>query len=500
MSTFQSRFKELNRRVPIDEHNVSVQFDVTKCKNCTLCRRACADTQSVLDYYYLPSTGDMPICVHCGQCASACPFGAIVEKNDVDEVRAAIQDTDKIVIFQTAPAVRVGLGESFGMDPGAFVEGKMVAALRALGADYVFDTDFGADMTIMEEAMELLHRLQSEEVPIPQFTSCCPAWVEFLETYYPDFIPHLSSTKSPISIFSPIIKTWFAKKKNIDPKNIVVVDVAPCTAKKAEIKRPEMNASAAFWNIPELRDTDISITTRELAEWIKADGVDFAGLDDSEFDKMFGLSSGGGKIFGNSGGVMEAALRAAYYFFTGRKAPADFVPFEPVRGLEGVKKATVVFGHFVIHVAAISGLANARKFIDEMVAAENFEDYSFIEVMACPGGCIGGGGQPKVKLPQVKKVNQARMDSLYESDVQAEYKACWENPEIQDLYKEFLVEPLSERAEMMLHTYFTDRSDDLGDVKDITPATNPLSPKYKPPVEEKKEEPKEESKKEDTKA
>ena len=193
MSTFQSQLKVNRVRVPIDEHNVSVQFDVTKCKNCTLCRRACADTQSVLDYYYLPSTGDMPICVHCGQCASACPFGAIVEKNDVDEVRAAIQDPDKIVIFQTAPAVRVGLGESFGMDPGAFVEGKMVAALRALGADYVFDTDFGADMTIMEEAMELLHRLQSEEVPIPQFTSCCPAWVEFLETYYPDFI-HLSST------------------------------------------------------------------------------------------------------------------------------------------------------------------------------------------------------------------------------------------------------------------------------------------------------------------
>lgn len=483
MPEFQSRFKEIQRRVPIDEHNFSIQFDETKCKNCTLCRRTCAATQTVMDYYYLPSTNDMPICVHCGQCAAVCPFGAITEVSDVDKVKAAIADPSKVVMIQTAPAVRVGLGEAFGMDPGTFVEGKMVAALKKLGADYVFDTDFGADLTIMEEAMELLHRLQSEEIPIPQFTSCCPAWVEFLETYCPDLMPHLSSTKSPISILSAVMKTWFVKQQNLDPKDVVIVDVAPCTAKKAEIRRPELNASAAYWNQEDLRDTDISITTRELAEWIKSEGIDFDQLEDDHFDKVFGESTGGGRIFGNSGGVMEAALRAAYYFFTGRKAPADFIPFEPVRGLEGVKKATVVFGHFVIHVVAISGLGNARKFLDELVAAGNFEDYSFIEVMACPGGCIGGGGQPKVKLPQVKKVQQARMDSLYKSDVEAEYKASWENPEIQDLYKQFLGEPLSETAEMMLHTYFTDRSDDLGEMKHVTPVTNPMSPSYKPPVD-----------------
>ena len=482
MSTFHSRFKELQRRVPIDEHNCAVQFDESKCKNCTLCRRACANTQSIMDYYSLESTGDVPICVHCGQCASACPFGAITEVNDVDKVKAAIKDPDKIVIFQTAPAVRVGLGESFGMDPGTFVQGKMVAALRALGGDYVFDTDFGADLTIMEEATELLHRLQSEEIPIPQFTSCCPAWVEFAEIFYPDLIPHLSSTKSPISIFSPIIKTFFAQKKEIDPSKIVNVCVTPCTAKKAEILRPEFNSSSIFWDIPGMRDTDICITTRELADWIKEENIDFVNLEDSQFDSTFGDASGGGRIFGNSGGVMEAAIRTAYYLFTGRPAPKDFIPFEPVRGLEGVKKATVVFGHFVIHVAAISGLANARKFIDDLIKNDDFENYSFIEVMACPGGCIGGGGQPKVKLPQVKKVNEARIASLYKSDEETDIKASWQNPEIEELYKLFLDEPLSEMAEWALHTYFNDKSDLLGEEKNLTPETNPTSTRFKPNV------------------
>ena len=315
MPEFHSRFENIDRRVPIDEHNCAVQFDVTKCKNCTLCRRACADTQTVLDYYSLSSTGDLPICVHCGQCATACPFDAINEVNDVGRVKEALNDPDKIVIFQTAPAVRVGLGEAFGMEPGSFVEGKMVSALRALGADYVFDTDFGADMTIMEEAMELLHRLQSEEIPIPQFTSCCPAWVEFAETFYPDLIPHLSSTKSPISILSPIIKTYFAQQKNIDPKKIVNVCVTPCTAKKSEIRRPQLSAAGLFWDEPEIRDTDICITTRELAKWIQEENIDFDSLENSHFDKTFGSSSGGGRIFGNSGGVMEAAIRTAYHMF-----------------------------------------------------------------------------------------------------------------------------------------------------------------------------------------
>lgn len=482
MTEFQSRFQQLQRRVPIDEHNCSVQFDVTKCKNCTMCLRACCNTQTIMDYYYLLSTGDMPICIHCGQCAAACPFGAITEVNDVGRVKAALQDPDKIVIFQTAPAVRVGLGEAFGMDPGTFVEGKMVASLRALGANYVFDTDFGADLTIMEEASELMHRVQSTTSPKPQLTSCCPGWVEFVEIYFPQLIPNLSTTKSPISILSPVIKTWFAETHKIDAKQIVNVCVTPCTAKKSEIMRPQLSSSGAYWKTDGMQDTDICITTRELAAWIKEENIDFDALEDSTFDKVFGESSGGGKIFGNSGGVMESALRSAYYFHTGEKAPAEFIPFEPVRGLNGVKEADVTIGEHTLKIAAISGLGNARKFLDTHFADNTLTRYSFIEVMACPGGCIGGGGQPLVKMPQVKKVQQARIDSLYQSDSNTNVKASWENPEIKELYDDFLGNPLSERSEEFLHTTYEDQSELLGPMKHVTPQTNPMSKQYKPPA------------------
>lgn len=480
MPTFTSRFREIPRRVPIDEHNIAVQFDESKCKNCTLCRRTCANEMTVLDYYYLPSTGDVPMCVHCGQCAAVCPFGAITEVSEIEKVKAAVKNPEKIVVFQTAPAVRVGLGEAFGKPFGTFVEGKMVAALRALGGNYVFDTNFGADLTIMEEATEMLNRLQSEEAPIPQFTSCCPGWVEFAELFYPDLIPNLSTTKSPISILSTVIKTYFAKMKDIETENIVNVCVTPCTAKKAEIRRPELNASSQYWDIPGIRDTDYCITTRELARWMTDEGLDFDALEDSPFDEVFGRASGGGIIFGNTGGVMEAALRTAYYLFTGRKAPAIFLPFEPVRGLEGVKKATVTFGHFVIHVAAISGLANARRFIDDLIVRNAFEDYSFIEIMACPGGCIGGGGQPKMKLPQVKAARQARMEALYARDAATEIKASWENPAIQKVYKKFLGEPLGEIPESLLHTYFMSKHAQLGKMGQVKPEDNPMSTRFKP--------------------
>ena len=468
MPEFHSRFEKIDRRVPIDEHNCAVQFDVTKCKNCTLCRRACADTQTVLDYYSLSSTGDMPICVHCGQCSSACPFGAIVEVNDVDKVKAALKDPEKIVIFQTAPAVRVGLGEAFGMDPGTFVEGKMVAALRTLGADYVFDTDFGADLTIMEEATELLHRLQSEEIPIPQFTSCCPAWVEFAETFYPDLLQHLSSTKSPISILSPVIKTYFAQQKNIDPKKIVNVCVTPCTAKKAEIRRPELSAAGLFWDEPEIRDTDYCITTRELAKWIKDAQIDFNSLKDSDYDPIFGQSSGGGTIFGNSGGVMEAALRTLVYLKTGKPADEEFLHFEEVRGLEGVKEADLTLDNDIIRVVAISGLANARRFINLMEEKHSWKKYAFIEVMACPGGCIGGGGQPRTKLPQEIPAKRARIGL----DALNQIRASWENPEIQTLYTKFLGEPLSDLSESLLHTQYINKHYMLGKEDKVQPGVS----------------------------
>ena len=472
MPEFHSRFEKIDRRVPIDEHNCAVQFDVTKCKNCTLCRRACADTQTVLDYYSLSSTGDMPICVHCGQCSSACPFGAIVEVNDVDKVKAALKDPEKIVIFQTAPAVRVGLGEAFGMDPGTFVEGKMVAALRTLGADYVFDTDFGADLTIMEEATELLHRLQSEEIPIPQFTSCCPSWVEFTEIFFPELIPHLSTAKSPISMLSPMIKTYFAKRMKIDPADIVTVCVTPCTSKKAEIARPERNAAGRYWKKPEIRDTDYCITTRELAKWIKDAQIDFNSLKDSDYDPIFGQSSGGGTIFGNSGGVMEAALRTLVYLKTGKPADEEFLHFEEVRGLEGVKEAALTLDNDIIRVVAISGLANARRFINLMEEKHSWKKYAFIEVMACPGGCIGGGGQPRTKLPQEIPAKRARIESLYGLDALNQIRASWENPEIQTLYTKFLGEPLSDLSESLLHTQYINKHYMLGKEDKVQPGVS----------------------------
>ena len=270
MEGFESKYKFYDKRVPIADDNPAVHFDETKCKNCTLCRRACETTQTVLDYYSLERTGDVPVCVHCGQCANACPFGAMMEVDDTNLVKAAIADPDKVVVFQTAPAVRVAIAEEFGAEAGTFAQGKMISALRALGGDYVFDTNFGADMTIMEEASELVRRITTGNFAMPQFTSCCPAWVEFAETFYAEYIPHLSSAKSPILMQNTTEKIWFAEKAAIDPQKMVTVCVTPCTAKKAEIKRKELNAAAEYWHIDGLKDSDICITTRELARWLKA--------------------------------------------------------------------------------------------------------------------------------------------------------------------------------------------------------------------------------------
>lgn len=466
---FTSRFEKLDRRVAVDTQNASIQFDASKCKNCTLCRRRCADVMSMTGYYSLESTGDNPICVHCGQCSLMCMFGATTGVSQQEAVEKEINDPDKVVIFQTAPAVRVALGEEFGLPFGTMVEGKMIAALRALGGDYVFDTNFGADLTIMEEASELLYRIRNKKELLPQFTSCCSSWVEFAEIFFPEIITHLSTAKSPISMLSPMIKTYFAKRMNIDPEKIVTVCVTPCTSKKTEIQRPERNAAGIYWKKPEIRDTDYCVTTRELADWLKKREIDFTALEDSQYDSIFGESSGAGNIFGASGGVMEAALRTLVYLQTGKPADEEFLQFEPVRGLEGVKEAAVTLDNDIIHVAAISGLGNARKFINRMKEKHSWKKYAFIEVMACPGGCAGGGGQPQTKIPKEIPAKRARIETLYAIDKAKEIHSSWQNQEVQTLYAKFLGEPLSELSEQLLHTQYVNKHYMLGREDDVTP-------------------------------
>lgn len=444
-------------RVPIEADNPSIVRNESLCIKCGQCSNVCTSPVGVLGTYALEQTGDRAICIHCGQCANVCPVGSITEVYEYPEVKAAVQDKDKIVIVSTSPSVRVALGEEFGLPKGAFVQGKMVALLRALGVDYVLDTNFAADLTIVEEASELLARIKGEtDKPLPQFTSCCPAWVKFAETYYPELLPHVSTAKSPIGMQGPTIKTYFAQKMGIDPRKIVNVALTPCTAKKFEIRREKMNAAGQKLGIDELRDMDNVITTRELALWAKEAGIDFTSLEDSDFDKFMGEASGAGVIFGNTGGVMEAALRTAYAYLTGEQPPKEILKLKPVRGYDGLREASVEIAGRVINVAVVHGTENVRKLI-----AGGIEKYHFIEVMTCPGGCIGGGGQPKDFAYDADAARKARIEGLYERDAEMELHLSHENKEIQQLYQEFYDTPLSDMAEAMLHTAYQERSADL---------------------------------------
>ena len=448
----------LSIRVPIELDNVSIVRDEAKCIKCGKCRDVCKLDINVLGRYNFDMTGGKAICVNCGQCANVCPVDSISERCEYELVADAIKDPDKIVIVSTSPSVRVGLGEEFGMADGSFVEGKMVALLRALGVDYVLDTNFAADLTIVEEASELIDRITNNKV-LPQFTSCCPAWIKYVETFYPEMIPNISSAKSPIGMQGPTIKTYFAKKKNIDPRKIVNVALTPCTAKKFEIKRDEMDAAAKYLGIDGMRDMDIVITTRELAKWAKAENIDFDSLEDSQYDSLMSEASGAGVIFGNTGGVMEAACRTAYEFITKESAPDVLLNLEPVRGYEGIREASLNIGGLDVNVAVCYGLTNASKLIDLIKNGE--KNYHFVEVMTCPGGCIGGGGQPKDVSKDADSVRKARIASLYKKDSEMKVRKSHENSEIKKVYEEFYDHPLSELAEKMLHTFYSDRSEDL---------------------------------------
>lgn len=449
--------KPLSVRVPIELDNPSIQRDEEKCINCGMCSAVCKNDIAVHGTYTFEQTNNKAVCINCGQCANVCPVNSITEKYEYETVKSAVQDPEKIVIFSTSPSVRVAIGEEFGMNDGSFVQGKMVSLLRALGADYVLDTNFAADLTIVEEASELIERVTKNTAPLPQFTSCCPAWVKYMETYYPDMTDHLSTAKSPIGMQGPTIKTYFAKKMGIDPSKIVNVAVTPCTAKKFEIRRDEMNASGKYYNDDNMRDMDHVITTRELALWARKEDVDFSSLEDSDYDNLLGEASGAGVIFGNTGGVMEAALRTAYEFMTKSSAPEQLFNLVPVRGYEGIREASIAVGDLNVNVAVVYGTANARNLIELIRSGK--KNYHFVEVMTCPGGCIGGGGQPKDIMKDKDSVRKARINSLYAKDKAMTLRKSHENPDIKKVYEEFYGKPLSEMAEKMLHTQYIDRSD-----------------------------------------
>ena len=449
----------LSVRVPIEEDNPSIVRLEEKCIRCGMCKDACANLMGVHGTYTLQQTGGNAVCIYCGQCANVCPVDSIMERDECPEVRQAIADPDKIVVVSTSPAVRAALGEAFGMEPGAFVEGKMVALLRALGADYVLDTNFAADLTIVEEASELIRRITEKDRPLPQFTSCCPGWVHFAEIYAPELLPHLSTAKSPIGMQGPTVKAYFAGKLGLDPRKIVHVALTPCTAKKFEIRRQEMHAAADYHGIEGMRDTDQVITTRELARWAKAEGVDWNALEDSAYDSLMGKASGAGVIFGNTGGVMEAALRTAYEYLTGQEAPESLLSLQAVRGYEGVREAQVAIGDLTLQVAVIYGTANARSFLSHL--EKSGKQYHFVEVMACPGGCIGSGGQPKDMAKNADETRKRRIEALYRRDGSMSLRTSHKNPEIREVYEAFYGQPLSQLAEAMLHTTYQDRSDIL---------------------------------------
>ncbi|MGQ7870404.1 NADH-dependent [FeFe] hydrogenase, group A6 [Sunxiuqinia sp. sy24] len=461
------------RNYTIDQFSPSIIKDDSKCIRCQRCVRTCAELQGVnaltvaykgdemkIATFFEKAMNDV-VCTNCGQCVNHCPTGALVERNYIEEVWDAISNPDKHVVVQTAPAVRVGLGEALGMEVGARVTGKMATALKRLGFNSVLDTDFTADLTIIEEGTELLNRLKKvlqdndASVKLPLTTSCSPGWIKYIEHLYPDLLENLSTCKSPQQMFGALAKTYYAKARKIDPEKIVSVSIMPCTAKKFEANRPEMHDSG-------FRDVDYVLTTRELAIMIKQAGIEFEKLPDGKFDRLMGESTGAGVIFGATGGVMEAALRTAYELVTGREVPFDNLNITPVRGIDGVREASVKIENPLkewafldgveLKCAIAHGLVNAQKVMDAV--KEGTSNYHFIEIMACPGGCLGGGGQP---IPTSPEIRQKRMDAIYAEDGEMPLRKSHENPGVLKIYQDFLGEPLGPKSHHLLHTKYTPR-------------------------------------------
>ena len=448
------RFRGSKPDFLVDDTSPSIVRDPNLCILCGRCVRTCAEVQGIkaVDFSHRGHNSKVSTafeedivkveCVYCGQCILSCPVGAIKEHSSINEVWAALNDPSKHIVVQEAPAVRVALGEEFGMEPGTLVEGKMYSALRELGFDMVFDTNFTADLTIIEEGNELIERITKGGV-LPLITSCSPGWIKYAEHFYPDLLNHLSTCKSPQQMFGALAKTYYAEKAGIDPASIVSVSIMPCTAKKFECQRLEMRSSG-------YQDVDYVLTTRELASMIRQAGIDFAHAKDSKVDSLIGTYTGAGTIFGATGGVMEAALRTAYELITKSELPK--LDFKSVRGMEGIKEANVWIGDMKVKVAVAHGLVNAKKLMDKVRLGE--ADYHFIEIMTCPGGCVGGGGQP---IGVTLKKRMARAKALYCEDRGMALRKSHENPEVIKLYKDYLGKPLGHKSHKLLHTSYIER-------------------------------------------
>ena len=443
----------------VDEASPSIVRDQNKCILCGRCVAVCKKVQNTgaIDFInrgvrtIISTPNSRRItevnCINCGQCIKICPVGALREKDDTDRVWKALDDPDLHVVVQTAPAVRVGLGEEFGMPVGTNVEGKMIMALKRLGFDKVFDTNFSADLTILEEGTELLNRIKNGG-KLPLITSCSPGWIKFCEHNYHEFLDNISTCKSPQQMFGAVAKSYYAEKAGVDPKNIFVVSIMPCTAKKFEAGREEMAVDG-------LKDVDVVLTTREFAKMIKQARIDFTALSESEYDSILGDSTGAAVIFGATGGVMEAALRTVADILTGEDLRK--IDYTPVRGMEGIKEATVNINGVEIKVAVAHGTGNAAKLLDSIKSGKS--DYHFVEVMACPGGCINGGGQPiLIDKEKTEEVVKLRAQGLYRIDEERKLRKSHENPEVKKLYEEYLEKPNSHKAHHLLHTEYTERS------------------------------------------